>query len=461
MASIKCPKCGSINSTESNFCNKCGSPLHQKKEILCPSCKKIIPAESVFCPLCGKMVRNDIPDPRIAAPVAPSAPITFGDGSSSAPAGGTPGDIPPFEEEQASHKARNWTIGIIVGLVVAIVISLIVYNDYFAKGDKPLADSDTVATQLNPDEALQIFDETIEKQNMGSDGATSVYAANFTNAGKNLIIGLRMLSSTSGRSFYKIYTLQDTGGVWNINDNITRFIDNSSITADRQDLMLSFEDVPQIKQIDGKNYFYFMYLASPLVESTDAKSHLVFALYNIDTKDVISIDFAGTKVERDGQTFIKGEVTDMRSTPECQFLQTQVDNAKIIYKPTPEELAMDEPQNAVKKWITANSSKIDEVRSTANSVKWEVSFYDKPIFNKSALADGKRIDNEAYIFLCDKKGAVYGYNKKARTYFVVYAPVNSSAAATIEFNPDGTLHVTASGIEFNYDAKITEATGIQ
>ncbi len=451
MGIINCPKCGSPNPEGANFCNKCGRLLRQKKEIICTNCGKSIPADSDFCPVCGVHINSKMPTQPIDQQSV-NAPMTEENEE----------EIMPSQKE--SHKVRNWTLGVIIFLVVAGVALFMIYDHYNSFNTDANASADSVKVALTPDEAQRIFDETLTAQNMEGDSYSTAYAIQVNaQKGEDCIIGLRALSGPSGRSAFKIFELVDTGTNWQVVNHIDRFVDNATITVDRQDLMMSFEDVPKAVTINNNDYFYFVYMTQPVAPSTEAKAKLVFALYNIATHDIITLDMDGTIVSRNNENFIKGEFTNARTSLEAQFLQNEASKARIIYKPTPEEVALDDPGNAAQKWLMSNTDKINEIRSTMNAVKMDVTFYDKPIFEKSDIVDGLSVSNDNYMFLCAKNGAVYGFNKKARTYFVVYAPVklDGKSKSAVTINADGTVNVTASNINFNFDPKNLEATSAE
>ncbi len=50
-----CPKCGTQNSSDHNFCKKCGTNLNT--ELTCPNCHTKIDKDTIFCPKCGRRVK--------------------------------------------------------------------------------------------------------------------------------------------------------------------------------------------------------------------------------------------------------------------------------------------------------------------------------------------------------------------------------------------------------------------
>lgn len=47
-----CPICHTENSSDTNFCIKCGNKLESVK--VCPSCNRKLPDDAIFCPYCGE-----------------------------------------------------------------------------------------------------------------------------------------------------------------------------------------------------------------------------------------------------------------------------------------------------------------------------------------------------------------------------------------------------------------------
>lgn len=56
-AGIPCPRCGTVNEAEAQFCASCGAPLHGA---ICPNCGSDIDADADFCEVCHHYIRHDV-----------------------------------------------------------------------------------------------------------------------------------------------------------------------------------------------------------------------------------------------------------------------------------------------------------------------------------------------------------------------------------------------------------------
>ena len=54
---VPCPKCGTINTPDSQFCASCGANLRQ---MLCPICGSEIDADADFCEVCHHYIKRDV-----------------------------------------------------------------------------------------------------------------------------------------------------------------------------------------------------------------------------------------------------------------------------------------------------------------------------------------------------------------------------------------------------------------
>ncbi|HMF56531.1 MAG TPA: SPFH domain-containing protein [Pyrinomonadaceae bacterium] len=70
-ATVKCPKCGAMNSTEAKFCNECGAKVEVASETVpCVKCGEALPAGAKFCNHCGAK-QEKAKCPNCQAEVAP------------------------------------------------------------------------------------------------------------------------------------------------------------------------------------------------------------------------------------------------------------------------------------------------------------------------------------------------------------------------------------------------------
>jgi hypothetical protein len=451
----------------SNFCNKCGARLDTDME--CPDCHAIIPISSVFCPICGKMVKNDIQSQpsqpaRPVQPAQPERPVQPAKPAQNGwqmqePASATAEDKRRERlEAEAAHKAkvkRNWIIAGISAAVILIIVLLFVRNGN-ANGSSSLSDSDSVA-QLSPDQAKQAFDKTLQTANKTSDGFLTAYALYCkVGSGTEHIVGITFLTS-GNQSQYKIYTLNRDGSNWKISNEIQRSV-NGAITFDLTELMIDPQDAPLIQQINDKDYFYFAYLNPSTSSDPEATSHVAFCLFDIDNAtDVITLDFTGKPNNRNGQKCYDGDFTNASDSPEMQWLQQQALKAKIIYKLSAEEQSLNDPKKAIDKWLGDNATKLRDVRNSSATVRLSVMTYDKPIFEKSTLSENGRVENSKYTFVTDVYGNVFGYSKSTHKYFVAFA-TSGSSISSVEFNDDGTVHITTDSYNFNLNPSTFEAT---
>ena len=54
---IACPRCGTVNEPEAQYCASCGAPLHGTT---CPNCGSEIDADADFCEVCHHYIRRDV-----------------------------------------------------------------------------------------------------------------------------------------------------------------------------------------------------------------------------------------------------------------------------------------------------------------------------------------------------------------------------------------------------------------
>ena len=471
---MKCNHCGNIVPEGSVFCNQCGTKLNT--DIPCPACGESIPAKSVFCPKCGKMVRNDMDDEPRRAPRQPAQPVA----QESASPRPTPHPRPqataqpqPVQPQPAttqppvSHYNRNLIAGVVA--LVAIIGLLLGLSKCGARNDRlhPVVNDSTAAVTADVGQApMAIFTAELDRNNFAGDGATAAAAVRIPGDGAehpDRIVGVTAMSDPGNRSFYKIYSLTQNGSLWDMSLLETKYLNGRSINLDNSALIADPSQLPRAVKVDGKDGMYFAFLNMPQGASTGRVS---LCFYDIDNRQLHILDYDGqVKTRDDGRQYIYGKPLQSTSTAVMRFLKGEAASVKKIYFPTDEELKAEEearqkeeeekllagPENAAAKWSHDNGEKMEALKN-GEVVTMKAQPYDKPIFNRGEIA--KQLDSERYMVFIGKSGAVYGFNKDSRKYFVIY----SGGASDISFgNDERELRMRTGDGHISYDLPTDKA----
>lgn len=402
--------------------------------IKCPACGNMISADSKFCNYCGSKIEHKI----VAVP-----PTAENDGDDD----DFTDEQQAVDEQEKAQQMRKWAITGALVLIVLILTGIILYSNGIIGNSSNGTDSIAAITEMSGDEALNTFINTLNQENKNGDGAIAAYAAFNNKDGHERIVGMTYLSSNSQRSVVKVYTIEYNDSSWHCAGEASRFADGL-ITVDRNELRFDETEVPQIVEIDGSQYFYFVYLVSPASSfgSSTGNYHLMFNLFNIATNNIVSLDFVCTEYTLDGTRYFRGAVANQQQSPEGTFLQGKIDEAKIIYRPTAEELALESPEKAPEKWKLDNSDNVANL-TASNDAQLQFTYYDKPLFSKDDVVVESRVGNDKFVFISSSKGVVYGFNRTTHKYFVLYAST-SGEAPKLELTADGKIHVTAAEASF-------------
>ncbi len=198
-----------------------------------------------------------------------------------------------------------------------------------------------------------------------------------------------------------------------------------------------------------------------------ASGRVVLNLYNIDTKQVVSVNYDGQyQTLDDGQQHIVC-AAKKGSSPEYTFLNDQVPSIGILHIKTQDEIdaekkaeeekaeeekakEMEAPSNSSGKWANDNTDAMEQLNN-GSEVTLRSAVYDKdqPLFRKNDLKDTK--SNGAYMVFLTNGGVVYAYNKSEGKNFVVYAGSPKATNIGFENSEKNILNVrTAKGvIEYN------------
>lgn len=461
-----CEHCGNEVPADSRFCNHCGSPMPQPA--VCPYCGEPIPANSRFCPLCGRQLAAQ----QAAAPAASVRNDSQGwdfnkeeEEQQRASAQATPAPSSRSAAYDYEPEPKRRSRGPLVAAIITALI-LIVLGFFFFQGrsEANKTEVDTVEVPISADEAREILRNTLNSENRLGDLANVAFAleVNPSKTGERQIAGVTYYSSTTNRSFFKVYTItrDSLTATWRVTYELNRTVDKHWLTFKPEEVMGEAHPMPlHLTDIKGKDYLFFAYGALPQAGETEGE--VVMCLYEAQTSDFIAVPFKGEIVQRDGKQLVYGKADNIRRSAETEYLVNQSQAAALIYHPTPEELELEKAENAARRWAVENADNVTALREGGTDVRMSISVYDKPIFSMSDTESGARIENENLIIVADDKGAVYGFSKTKRCYFVVYAPSQQGASrSAVHFTDDGMVYVSAQALEFVFNPRNCTASAL-
>ncbi|MBQ0114672.1 MAG: zinc ribbon domain-containing protein [Bacteroidales bacterium] len=453
---MKCNNCGNVVPDGSTFCNICGARL--SNEMRCPACGSVIPSNSVFCPDCGKSLRHDTPDSetfntrqqRVAQPAESSW------------------DEPQQQTNTGkSTYNRNLIIGIAV--VAAVIVLLLIARacNSSDRNENAVATDSTSLVANDSQDAMVIFNAELSKNRLNTDNSQAAFAIKFPAVGDNpeYILGLTYVSDPTVRSFFKIYKLTQNGSDWVPEKVMERSVNGRSLSFDNNTLLADITQVPRAVRIEDKAYLYFAFMNMPMGGSNGRVS---LCLFEPESKQLTTLDYDGPmKRMDDGRQYIYGQPIQSIASIESRFLKQEAQSIKILYIPTEEELRAEEerlaredslraeqqmktPDNADAYWGANNSENLNSVKN-GQEVSVKTESYDKPIFKMENMK--KKIESAEYIVFADKSGAVYGFDKNTRKYFVIYKS-SGSGASDIGFGSDNSiLRMQTSDGHLQYNLK--------
>ena len=492
---MNCPKCGNVVPDGSAFCNKCGTPLNTS--VACRHCGNEVPAGSVFCPRCGKMLseasqqeetynqrqerlrREQEAAGQEAARRQQEAEwrrqqeeMARQQATHPAVDPWEPGDDDEEGDDDVPQRPSHYNRNLLVGIAVVVVIIglLLILRACGASESPRTADvvGDTTVTEVTQD-IWAVFNNELSRNGMLTDGA-KVAAARAIPArdGKPaLIVGLTYSSDPTNRSFYKLYQLTQNGNTWTPLLLHTQYLNGRSLSFGTAELVTTEDITPRAVALDGGEYFYFAYVNMPQGSHVGGSGRVSLCAYDLDQKKLTTLDYEGIiRVRQDGRQYVYGKPLQSINSKVTRFLQSEAQNIKVIYFPTPEELeaerlaeeeaeqeaALEGPENAAARWSADNAENLASVKS-GKEVKMKPQSYEKPIFKMEDK--NKSIQNADYIVFSDTKGGVYGFNKNSRKYFVIYNPPAASTPTEIGFadSENSILNLRTSTSRLQYNLK--------
>ena len=473
MAVNKCPKCGNMLPAGAAYCGKCGASLLAGMR-KCPECHRFIPAKSVFCPLCGKMVRNDFaPEPSV--PTSDTNDVKAVDNKPTVKPEDekrpkeeikptvniSRDDVADRKKTARDNSRKNKLISILLVLVIVVLVVAVydwnggnilhgVLQEQAAttENDKPRQMENL---PMDMEDAASTYREVAMQGSRSDEGSRFAFAAYSDLRGKERIVGVDFNSGEKQRSHYRIMELVSLNGEWQSLGEVVKYIDNGLLVFDRDSLGLANENIPRMMELDGKLYFYFVYLVMPSKDATDADFHLMPSLFNVETKDVIQADFVCRPVNRGGLQMYRGKLADNRETPEFKFLSRELARYSIIYSPTAEEIELEAPENAVKKWTMDNEKALQELSNAdTTTTTFVVMRYGSPLFSREEVETESLVERGNYLFYETHAGAVYGYDRSSHEFFIAYVDTAGNKPV-IDITDEGMLHVVAGEMDFDFD----------
>ena len=472
MSIWKCSNCGNEIPVNSKFCNHCGAQIAQS--ITCPACGHSAPVGSKFCPECGEPFV--IPTPKITfpptdAPSNDSLGWDFNDdeAENAAPAPALPEIVTPTPQDDADtqidepapkHRRSYGHIWAAVFTIIILAVAAYIY----------LAATDTIRSRhavteieeelaIAPDEAAQILRNTL-----GSESLNDVAFARQVDPspeGLYQIAGLTCFTTPSGNSQLTAYTLErdSVEHKWAVSRHATRKAQHYILCTDYSVIFGKDKSAPvRVTSIPGKDYLFFAYALLPKNNGSDAS--VILALYNVNTADIISIDFAGKAIDRDGKTVVMCQPINQRHSPEAELLMQIAQDAELIYQPSEAEMAEQNAADAINLWLQRNRQTIEAVSNGSIEVRLNIDTYDTPLFASGADSDFLRIENAKMIVVANNRGAVLGYSKTKKRYFVIYAPRSEQARASVRFADNETVIVETDEINFSFNPHNITASAI-
>ena len=484
---IKCPNCGSSVPEGSDFCNHCGT--HLDHELRCPSCGTIIPDDSAFCPKCGKKVTSE-------------NVISFNEQQEQAEARREQ----QRKQEEAWRRERererererqrrleqeaeddddddetdsgtgNYFRNLLLGIaaVILLIVALMGIRKCNSGNNDRSEDRKEKAEQTaqpSGQDPRDILAAELSRNNLNGDGANPVLAVMVTgnNDKPDRIWGITLKPNlaTAEKGFFKIYQLTSNGSAWNLELLTTKYIQDRNITFETGSLKVESEQMPRAVKVAGKDCLYFAYMNT--LSSEGSRGRVSLNLYDVDGKRLTSLDYEGEiKSRDDGSLYIYGKPLDPINNDERKFLKQEADKVKILYFPTEEELkaeeeklkAEEEAKNKAQgdssgsNWEKSNKEKMEAVKN-GEEVVIKSPTYDNPVEGVNIKNKHKSVQNEGYIVISNKSGAVYGFNKSTRKYFTIYSPAGGSAEPTDIGFGDSKNNIlryrTADGRRFQYN----------
>ena len=179
-------------------------------------------------------------------------------------------------------------------------------------------------------------------------------------------------------------------------------------------------DTFQLVYIEKEPYIYFQLLENFVGTAVAGFSIISFNLFDISTGQFLSLLYEGR--DKDENT-VEGEFTntgEFNNTPLIlNFLEENAAKSRVIYRPTDEDLNLDNPKNYEKKWQVDNSNIPDIYNANGyEEGTLKLTYYTNELM---PFAEAKeRIENSIFIIVTYFRNNVIGYDKTRKKYFPIW-----------------------------------------
>lgn len=171
--------------------------------------------------------------------------------------------------------------------------------------------------------------------------------------------------------------------------------------------------------IDSIPYIYFVH-----EDAGNATGSVTFYLTSLkEINNTYSLSFYGAIGRYD--LLDKPPSEELKSQPKLlSYLEGKISKSNSIYRPSPEDLDINNPKNCERKWIVENQYIYENAKySNERSLTINFIFYDENLFTDIGHgSESSSVENELYIVKSFFKDNVIGLDKKKTQYFVVWVP---------------------------------------
>jgi hypothetical protein len=208
---------------------------------------------------------------------------------------------------------------------------------------------------------------------------------------------------------------------------LSKFADAWRVESEKEIISLEFETISfdgfdfEITMIDDKAYLYFLFETSP-VGSAFNEENYHFSMVSLTDLTMFELVYNDNHIS-DEQDFIN--IEDLKDKPIIlKYLEEKAAKSKFVYKPTKEDLDMDNPKNYEKRWKIDNSNistPWGDNNGVNNTIK--VKYYSKNVYPIPWKDDSfylKKIENGKYIIITLLRNNVIGYDKVKKKYFPIW-----------------------------------------